>query len=98
MKPRIAGTPELRILARNGREAGYNRQLPTEIIETLDPEGIHVIEPLMVHEHAAGEPTEPHLRCQIYMKEQDSIQPRLAVVDFVSADVEALRLPRTVSA
>lgn len=97
MTTRIASTPELRIAASHGRASGYNRQLPDEVVIALDPEGIHVIEPLMLHEHANGQEVQPHLRCQVYLKEPDSIQPRRVIVDLETEDVEALRLPRTVA-
>ena len=96
MSTRIASTLELRIVASHGRASGYNRQLSQEVLRGLDPEGIHVIEPLMLHEHANGKPVEPHLRCQVYLKEPAQTYPRRAIVDLEIEDVEALRLPQTV--
>jgi len=44
----------------------YNRTLPESILNTI-PEGLFmVVIPLLVHEHRAGEPADPHMRCRIY--------------------------------
>lgn len=93
MKVRIARTPELRIIARNARNAGYNRQLPDEFIDTLDPDGIHVVEPLFSHEHANGKLVDLHYRCQVYLKEPGVVEPKLAIVDLMDDDLDSLREP-----
>lgn len=93
MSTRIASTSELRIIASHGRASGYNRQLPEDVVMALDPDGIHVIEPLFQHEHAAGKLVDVHWRCQVYLKEPDSIQPKRAIVDFETDDLNALREP-----
>ncbi|NDD52565.1 hypothetical protein EBZ39_01585 [bacterium] len=44
----------------------YNRSLPQELIDSL-PEDTHFgVTFAMLHEHIAGKPAEPHVRCIIY--------------------------------
>jgi hypothetical protein len=94
---RIASTSELTILASHGRSGGFNRQLPDSEVAKLDPNGIHVIQPLFPHEYAGGRPVaEPHIRCEVLLKQPDSVRPTTAIVDFDSDDLVALRLPSTV--
>lgn len=93
MKVRIARTPELRIIARNARAEGLNRQLPDEFIDTLDPDGIHVVEPLFHHEYAGGRLVDLHMRCQVYLKEPGVMEPKLAIVDLLPEDLDSLREP-----
>jgi len=44
----------------------YNRSLPQELIDRLPAERFYIITFSMLHEHIAGKPAEPHVRCLIY--------------------------------
>ena len=44
----------------------YNRTLPEFVLEKIPAGLFMVVVPLMVHEHRAGQPTDPHMRCRIY--------------------------------
>lgn len=48
---------------------GYNRTLPDKIIDQLPDDKFYVVIPLLVHEHIAGKPADPHMRCRIYAGE-----------------------------
>lgn len=50
----------------------YNRTLPQSAIDALDPEKIIVVTFNMIHEHIAGKPAEPHMRCIV---QQETAQP-----------------------
>lgn len=41
----------------------YNRATPQEIIDALPEDKFFPIVFAMLHEHKAGKPTEPHMRC-----------------------------------
>lgn len=59
----------------------YNR-LPVEnLADDLDPNGIHILEALMIHEHAQGVSVAPHVRCQVFAKMKDSMQPAIFTMD-----------------
>lgn len=60
----VINTPDLIELAEQGNRIGYNRQLdPAQLRAQLDPEGTHILRFSMLHEHIAGELSEPHARC-----------------------------------
>lgn len=44
----------------------YNRTIPQSIIDKLDPELLIVVSFSMLHEHIAGKPADPHMRCVLY--------------------------------
>ncbi len=44
----------------------YNRALPQEVIDSLPNDMFFIVIPLLVHEHIAGKPATPHMRCRIY--------------------------------
>ena len=43
----------------------YNRALPQEIVDNLPDDKLFPIMWSMMHEHIAGKPVEPHVRCLI---------------------------------
>jgi hypothetical protein len=56
------------LLRKLGEEAGrrnYNRQLNMDAFDVIEDDEIFAISPIMIHEHAAGKPVEPHLRCSV---------------------------------
>ena len=48
------------------RTLKYNRTIPQEIINALPDDKFFIVMPLLVHEHIAGKPAAPHMRCRIY--------------------------------
>lgn len=78
---RVTNTAGLRLVAEAGRELGYNRQIPAEVIDQLDEDGLHLIVPLMIHSHAGGEKVEPHLRCRAFVKGPESDAPITGIID-----------------
>ena len=44
----------------------YNRTIPQEVIDSLPSDKFFIVTPLLVHEHIAGKPADPHMRCRIY--------------------------------
>ncbi len=44
----------------------YNRSLPQSLVDALPEERFYVITWSMLHEHIAGKPADPHMRCLIY--------------------------------
>ena len=42
---------------------GYNRLLDSEFLDNLDSDTIYYVAYNMIHEHIAGQPSEPHIRC-----------------------------------
>lgn len=74
-------TEELQAFARIGKDRGYNRQLSDEIIERLDPNGIHVTSFAMLHEHAGGQKIDPHVRTEVLLKLRGTDDPAWAFMD-----------------
>lgn len=44
----------------------YNRSLPQNVVDALPDNTLFVVTFSMLHEHIAGEPAEPHMRCMLY--------------------------------
>ena len=42
---------------------GYNRLLDSEFLDNLDSDTIYYVTYSFIHEHIAGKPSEPHIRC-----------------------------------
>jgi hypothetical protein len=62
---RYADKTILRKLNEEAERLGYNRQIISEGIDSLDPDTILAISPIMIHEHARGVRVDPHLRCSV---------------------------------
>lgn len=43
----------------------FNRTLPQDVVDELDPDALMPITFAMVHEHIAGKAADPHMRCVI---------------------------------
>lgn len=71
-------------------ERHYNRSLTDEFFEKADPKGIHVIHISMIHEHAEGKPVAPHMRCGIYAKLLDKMEPTEVWLDVDMDTYESL--------
>lgn len=44
----------------------YNRSLPQSVVDSLPDDKFFIITFSMLHEHIAGKPADPHVRCMIY--------------------------------
>lgn len=62
---RLANKPILRRLNELAAAANYNRQIVPEAIDSLPDTVMIALQPLIIHEHAAGKPVDPHLRCRV---------------------------------
>lgn len=88
---KVASTPELLRLARVSTMRGYNRALKPEWIEEfLDPQGAHILEFLIPHEHAQGRPVPLHARCQVLLKVEGSMNPMQVFLDVPMDEFNAL--------
>lgn len=64
----------------------YNRTIPQEVIDSLDPEKFVIVTFTMLHEHIAGKPADPHVRC-ILQQEANPITPMILDVPMELYDV-----------
>jgi len=79
---KIVSTDQLYTLVRSAKRRGYNRQIDLgRLRESVDPSGIHVLKDWMLHEHKAGVQCEPHVRCEVYIKVADRMEPATAWLD-----------------
>jgi hypothetical protein len=62
---RLADKKLLTKLNAAANHMNYNRQVVPEAIEKLPDDVIVAVSPIMIHEHAAGKPVDPHLRCSL---------------------------------
>lgn len=85
-------TKQLRRLQEAATELNYNRRLPDEMMEQLDPDGQHLLMPVLIHEHAAGVAVEPHMRCEILFKLKAAHGPARGMIDITFEELE--KLPR----
>lgn len=69
-------------------KANYNRQLSPEFMDSVSPNKEHVVESLMIHEHAAGIRVDPHYRCRVIVMTGHGM--REAFLDVSFADYNAL--------
>jgi hypothetical protein len=44
----------------------YNRSIPAELVDALPNDLFFPVMPVLIHEHIAGKPADPHMRCLIY--------------------------------
>jgi hypothetical protein len=88
---KVVSTPELLRLARVAQMRDYNRQIdPDWIEEFLDPQGAHVLEFLIPHEHAQGKEVPLHARCQVLLKVEGTMNPMQAFLDIPIKEYNAL--------
>lgn len=60
-------TKETLILANNfALKLGYNRALDAEKLQTMPEDSLWAVTFTMMHEHKAGQPTDPHVRCMLH--------------------------------
>lgn len=72
MTTRFADKEILKKLNDEATRLGYNRQILPEGIDSLNPEAIVALSPIMIHEHAQGVRVDPHLRCFVRIVHPES--------------------------
>lgn len=79
---KVATTEQLDRISQEGRDRGYNRVFtPGSGGYELDPDGIHVLDDVMLHEHAGGRRVPAHVRCWLIAKMTDAELPLTGVID-----------------
>jgi hypothetical protein len=71
----------MELIQQQASELDYNRQLREDIADKLDPEGMSLIVPAMVHSHANFEEVDAHMRAFAYLKVRGSDSPVRAIID-----------------
>jgi hypothetical protein len=75
-------TNTLEALICDAAKRKYNRQMDLKAFDQMaDPEGVHVLQDLMIHTHRAGQVCEPHARCRVLIKVKGHDLPREAWLD-----------------
>jgi hypothetical protein len=69
MKIKYCDKKLLEIVNKRAIKNNYNRAIAEKFIETLPTDVNFPITFCMVHEHAAGKPVDPHMRCRIMTAE-----------------------------
>jgi hypothetical protein len=59
----------------------YNRAVPDEVIDALPDDKFYPISFAMVHEHRAGKPCEPHMRCIFLTPNRDTGDMQHLIID-----------------
>lgn len=96
---RVINTGTLLALNAKAVKLGYNRQLDSErLIENVDPDGSHIVKAFMLHEHAAGVKVDPHIRCMVFIKVKDTMEPTEGWLDVPLADYLNLEVIHTARA
>jgi hypothetical protein len=85
---RVADTKTARaIIAESQR---FNRRIPVEWSDRLDPDGLHVFDYIMDYPAIDGWETEPHKRCFAYFKVKGSKDPLQCVTDMSTVTWDAM--------
>lgn len=73
---KVLDTETLTVLAKLGQKLGYNRQLDVdELPLPLDPEGWHIVNFALPHDHIAGKPVKRHMRLVMMVKLKNVAKP-----------------------
>ena len=56
-----------------GNKRNYNRQLNPDMVANLDEDVLFPVTFHMLHEHIAGEKTEPHIRACVMLTQHDKV-------------------------
>jgi len=82
MQATIASPAGLIKMALNAEEKKFNRQIKwEELKKVMDPEGVCVERMRMIHEHAGGDPVEPHYRTMWYVPIKGQDVPTSVTID-----------------
>jgi len=68
LQPRWGTSRHVRDIEMAAAAADLNRRISDEGLEALDPEGIHLFRPIMIHRYAQGQPVAAHMRCEVWLK------------------------------
>lgn len=80
-KHTVVGTEQFRDIAKESIERGYNRLPSDDLLESLAPEGVHLLVISMPHEHIAGAPSDLHMRTIWMMMLQDEDEAATVAMD-----------------
>ena len=92
----MASTAELCALIDHARARGWRRALDGTGIGELDPDGAHLVVPVLVHDDMDPTATgkvlrgSAHVRCVVYAKVRGQVAPQLAVLDVAVDRLRAL--------
>lgn len=89
---RIMTTDDLTALNRRARSLGLSRKLPQELIDVLDPKGIHVAG-LVLFGHNSDAPGKLHHRTRVLAKVTDTDEPSEGFLDMRAEDWNRLTTP-----
>lgn len=78
---RIAGSDDIKHIHKTASVLNYNRILRDDLIEELDPDGLSLIVPAMIHKHAQGVEVAPHIRAFAYLATAGNDHPIRAIMD-----------------
>ena len=87
---RVADYDQMQQLIAGGKKHGFNRRIPDAVAAVLDPKGLSLVQSFIVHEHIAGKPAEPHLRCGVFLKLIDQEDPYGEMIDVAMEDWDSL--------
>lgn len=88
---KVADTTTITILNDKAIALGRNQSLdPDALRSLLDPDGVHVCEFTMLHEHQGGRPTDPHMRTRWLLKVKGSDLPQAGLIDIEMEDFDQL--------
>ena len=79
---KIANTRELIEINNHALDGGFNQCFDRELLaRDADPDGLHIINMVLVHEHKAGVLVDPHLRCMAWVKMRGRAVPWQGLLD-----------------
>jgi hypothetical protein len=88
---KVADTTTITLLNEKAITLGRNQSLdPDALRKLLDPDGVHVCEFTMLHEHQGGRPTNPHMRTRWLLKVKGSDLPQAGLIDIEMEDFDRL--------
>src|SRR5688572_12918924 len=89
LKTKVATTEQICTINKRSVEKNYNRSfLQDDLEDLLDPDGWHVIKPIMFHHHSMGVEVPEHLRCQALLKVRGGLDPEMLIIDMSIEDYE----------
>ena len=80
----VTDTDNLERIIRAGHQAGYNRQLGTDL--ALNPGAMHKIDDEFIHKHIAGREVTPHYRVRLGLCTTTNRDPVTAYIDMSRED------------
>lgn len=88
---KVLNTEQLIDLAEEGWRKKFNRRLdPVAIAHQADPDGFHIAQILMIHEHIAGQAVAPHYRVRVATKVRGVMEPAWLILDMVIGSFDKL--------